>query len=191
MKDKAINILRNMISSWGEADDPDQRSEAVIVEKYLPVIEEALIRVDTLILSHSFKGLSPDVQVIPEDRAWESVTAMCKDNGYPYDVESFSELSDYRTWVRKENDGREDVYTFSVIPSLSNKEYTREVALICCLLERNEVFNGTPFRTFDKMYEVAEKFIEKYPLDIVWGVDVGMEYEETVLEFANNYKFEK
>ena len=47
MKEKAINILRNMISSWGKADDPSKKSEALIVEKYLRIIEQTLNRVDT------------------------------------------------------------------------------------------------------------------------------------------------
>ncbi|NRB65370.1 MAG: hypothetical protein HRU40_20530 [Saprospiraceae bacterium] len=189
MKEKAINILRNMISSWGKADDPSKKSEALIVEKYLRIIEQTLNRVDTLILADSFQGSSPDVQVIPECRAWESVTAMCESNGYPYNVKSFSDLSNYREWVRTQNDGIEDEFTFNIIPSYSNKEYTKELSLICCLIRENEIIKGSLFQSFDEIFCIAQDFIAKYPLNTEWGIE--LEFEQTVLDFARQWVKDK
>ena len=65
-----------------------------------------------------------------------------------------------------------------------------ELSLLCCILRENEVIKETLFNSFDKLFEIAKAFIDKYGINKVeWGVD--MEYEETVLEFASKFEFEK
>jgi hypothetical protein len=65
-------------------------------------------------------------------------------------------------------------------------EKAKELALVAMIMREDEILNGTIFRTFDKLYEVAEKFVEKYGVDeIEWGID--LEYEETVISFGREY----
>ena len=62
----------------------------------------------------------------------------------------------------------------------------KELSLLCCIIRENEIINTTLFQSFDKIFEIAEKFIEEYGIDVVeWGVE--MEYEETVVDFATLY----
>ena len=64
----------------------------------------------------------------------------------------------------------------------------KEMSLLCCIIRENEIINSTLFESFDKIFEIADAFIEKYGVDQVqWGIDFGMEYEETVVEFATLY----
>ena len=61
-----------------------------------------------------------------------------------------------------------------------------ELGLLCCIIRENEIINETLFQSFDKVFEIAEAFIDKYGIDeTVWGID--MEYEETVVAFAKDY----
>ena len=62
----------------------------------------------------------------------------------------------------------------------------KELSLLCCVIRENEIIDSGLFQSFDKIFEIAEKFIEKYGIDDVeWGVE--MEYEETVVDFATIY----
>ena len=62
----------------------------------------------------------------------------------------------------------------------------KELSLICCIIRDNEVINSTLFQSFDKIFEIAEKFIYKYGIDDTqWGVE--MDFEEAVVDFATKY----
>ena len=64
----------------------------------------------------------------------------------------------------------------------------QELGLLCCIIMQEQVIHGTLFQTYDKVFEIAEAFIQKYGIDeTVWGIDEGMEYDETVIEFAKSY----
>lgn len=63
------------------------------------------------------------------------------------------------------------------------KETAKELALISSYIVANDLLNGTVFQTFDKAYELAEKFIEEYPMDFIWGID--REFDEAIEEFVN------
>lgn len=65
--------------------------------------------------------------------------------------------------------------------------FAKEISLLCCVIRENEIIQETMFQSFDKIYEIAQAFIDKYGIDNVWGIDVGMEYETTVVEFAKSY----
>ena len=68
----------------------------------------------------------------------------------------------------------------------TREEFTMEVALVTAILRENEILNGTIFQTFDRLYEIALAFVDKYGVnDIVWGIE--MEYEETVYAFGVEY----
>lgn len=66
-----------------------------------------------------------------------------------------------------------------------SKEEAKEVALVTAIIIREDVFLGTVFQTFDKAYDVALKFVEKYPPDTLWD---DLEYDETILAFTQNFK---
>ena len=66
----------------------------------------------------------------------------------------------------------------------------KELSMLCCIIRDNEIFGGTLFKNFDKIFEIAKAFVEEYGVDkIPWGIE--MEYEDTVIHFATNYKKEK
>ena len=69
-------------------------------------------------------------------------------------------------------------------------ELAKELALIVAILRENEVLSGTLFNTFDQLFTIAEKFVETYGLDdSQWGIEVGRDFEEAVVEFGNNFTF--
>ena len=75
---------------------------------------------------------------------------------------------------------------------MTNEELiSEELALVCCFIMSNDMLGGTIMQTLDKTYVIAQKFIEKYPLDTKWGIDVDLEYEETIVEFVENYLTEE
>jgi hypothetical protein len=39
------------------------------------------------------------------------------------------------------------------------------------------------FNSIDRAYELAEKFVDKYPPETIWGVEEDMEYEEVLYKF--------
>lgn len=63
------------------------------------------------------------------------------------------------------------------------KETAKELALISSYIVANDLLNGTVFQTFDTAYELAEQFLEEYPMDFIWGID--REFDETIEEFVN------
>ena len=67
----------------------------------------------------------------------------------------------------------------------------KELALVTAIIINEDILNGTLFQTFDTAYHIAEKFVSKYGYDentyqIEWGVDA--EFDETVIDFASNYR---
>jgi len=68
----------------------------------------------------------------------------------------------------------------------------KELALLTCVIQHNELLNGTMWHTFDKSFEIAKAFVEKYPISTVWGEDetehsMMGDYEETVVQFTEDY----
>ena len=61
----------------------------------------------------------------------------------------------------------------------------KELSLICCLIREEEIIDESLFQSFDKVFEIARAFVQKYGLDNEWGVD--NDYESTVIEFATHY----
>jgi hypothetical protein len=59
---------------------------------------------------------------------------------------------------------------------------SKELSLISSYIISNNLLNGTIFQTFDKAYDLAEKFLIKYPLDTEWGID--KEWDETIEKFV-------
>ena len=64
------------------------------------------------------------------------------------------------------------------------KEKAKELALLTSFIIHQDVLGGTLFQTFDKAYELAQMFLDQYPLDTPWGIE--MEYEDTIIDFLNN-----
>lgn len=87
------DILENMIMSWGEADDPDQRTEAKVVEFcMLPIIknyDEIIERALVIGMELAHKENMSDVQ------KWEKGVSIAKefnrDFPFDYDWEAHSE----------------------------------------------------------------------------------------------------
>ncbi len=79
---------------------------------------------------------------------------------------------------------------------MTDKE-AKEVALVTALIIREDIFMGTVFQTFDKAYETAIKFVDRYPPDLDWGVDdirdadgnlITHDWDEAVINFARKFK---
>mgnify|MGYP003112996895 FL=1 len=64
-----------------------------------------------------------------------------------------------------------------------SNEKAKELALLTSFIIKEDVLGGTLFQTFDKAYELAHKFIDQYPLDTQWGIEI--EYEDTIIDFLN------
>jgi hypothetical protein len=70
----------------------------------------------------------------------------------------------------------------------SNWSREQELGLLCCIIMQESIVHGTLFQTYEKVFEIAKAFIDKYGVDeTTWGIDIGMEYEETVIQFAIKY----
>tara|TARA_Y100000004_G_scaffold31271_1_gene32711 strand:+ start:1092 stop:1298 length:207 start_codon:yes stop_codon:yes gene_type:complete len=67
-----------------------------------------------------------------------------------------------------------------------SNEKAKELALLTSFIIKEDVLGGTLFQTFDKAYELAHKFIDQYPLDTQWGIEI--EYEDTIIDFLNKNK---
>lgn len=63
-----------------------------------------------------------------------------------------------------------------------DKETARELALITSYIIRKNLLNGSVLNTFDTAYDVAQEFMEKFPLNTKWGVE--LQWEEEVEEFV-------
>ena len=66
-----------------------------------------------------------------------------------------------------------------------SKEEAKEVALVTAVIIHEDVFMGSVYQTFDKAYDVASKFVEKYPPNTHWD---DLEYDETIVAFAQRFK---
>ena len=62
----------------------------------------------------------------------------------------------------------------------------KELAFLCSYINGMNVLVGSIFRTFDKSFEIAERFIDKYPLETSWGEN-KLEYDETIEQFVTQY----
>jgi hypothetical protein len=68
------------------------------------------------------------------------------------------------------------------------EQQAKEHALIVAVLIREDILKGSVFFSFDKCWEIAKDFVEKYPPDTKWGIGEGFdEYDETVIDFAKQY----
>ena len=65
-----------------------------------------------------------------------------------------------------------------------DKETAKELALVTAIIIREDRLGGSLYQTFDRAYSLAKAFVEKYPVDMEWGVE--LEYEETIIGFLNN-----
>lgn len=63
-----------------------------------------------------------------------------------------------------------------------DKETAKELALITSYIIRKNLLNGGVLNTFDTAYDVAQEFMEKFPLNTKWGVE--LQWEEEVEEFV-------
>lgn len=63
-----------------------------------------------------------------------------------------------------------------------DKETAKELALITSYIIRKNLLNGSVINTFDTAYDIAQEFMEKFPLNTKWGVE--LQWEEEVEEFV-------
>jgi hypothetical protein len=68
------------------------------------------------------------------------------------------------------------------------KEEAKELAIVTAYIQANQYLNhnGSFFNTIDQAFEIAEKFVEKFPpveYNGKWGLDEVGEYEEVLDEF--------
>ena len=63
----------------------------------------------------------------------------------------------------------------------------KELALITAVILQEDILSGSLFQTFDKAYEIATEFIKIHPEDKNWEGS-GLDYDETIIDYANNYK---
>ena len=67
-------------------------------------------------------------------------------------------------------------------------ELAKELALATAFIIHSDLLGGTIFQTFDRAYEIAEKFVEKYPLETKWGIGEDLlEYDEEVEKFTREF----
>lgn len=57
----------------------------------------------------------------------------------------------------------------------------KDIAIATSYFLSYEELNGTFFSCIDKCYDMAVTFVEKYPPETKWGID--LEYEETLYKF--------
>ena len=78
-----------------------------------------------------------------------------------------------------------------------SNEQAKEVALVTALIIREDILMGTVFQTFDKAYEIAVRFVDRYPPNLDWGVDdirdadgnlITHDWDEAVINFARKFK---
>jgi len=71
------------------------------------------------------------------------------------------------------------------------EELAKELALTVSVIMREDKLNGTIMQTFDDGYEIAKKFVEKYPLNTDWEQvreKINLDWDELVVEFYNENK---
>jgi len=67
----------------------------------------------------------------------------------------------------------------------------RELALTVAVIINEDILGGTINQTFDKAWEIANKFIIKYPLDTDWEKvrdETDLDFDETIIKFTKNYQ---
>lgn len=62
------------------------------------------------------------------------------------------------------------------------EDYQKDIAFVVGLIHENS--HGEFLANFDVYYDIAVKFVDKYPPNISWE---GQDIEETVVEFLNDY----
>lgn len=67
---------------------------------------------------------------------------------------------------------------------LDAEDYQKDLAFVVGLIHKNS--QGKFLANFDVYYDIALKFVDKYPPDTDWE-DSDLDIEETVVEFLNNY----
>lgn len=63
--------------------------------------------------------------------------------------------------------------------------YQKDISFVAGLIHENS--HGKFLANFDVYYDIAVKFVDKYPPNISWE---GQDIEETVVEFLNDYNNE-
>jgi hypothetical protein len=67
------------------------------------------------------------------------------------------------------------------LPDLDS--YQKDVAVATAYFSSLYELNDSFFNSINKAYELAIKFVEKYPVDTKWGIIDDLEYEETLYAF--------
>jgi hypothetical protein len=66
-------------------------------------------------------------------------------------------------------------------------QQAKEQALTAAIIIREDLLLGTVNQVFDKVWEIAKKFVEKYPIDTDWEEireTTNLDWEETIIEFT-------
>lgn len=68
--------------------------------------------------------------------------------------------------------------------------HIHDVAVTAQMLQECNDYDSV-LESVDRMYEMANAFIKKYPTDTKWGIDEDLEWEETISKFytENDLKF--
>ena len=108
--------------------------------------------------------------------------------GWKPDIEGENEVSIHKC-TQCENEFEVE-WDYSVItdPDAENTSEARakELSLVTAFLRNEGILDGTLFRTFDDLYEIALAFVEKYGVgEIAWGID--LDFEETLYAFSEEY----
>lgn len=68
------------------------------------------------------------------------------------------------------------------------EDLAKELALVTAFIIHSDLLGGTIFGTFDKAYEIAHLFVEKYPLNTMWGIGEGLlEFDDEIYRFTGGY----
>lgn len=59
----------------------------------------------------------------------------------------------------------------------------KDIAIATAYFQSLFVERESFFNSIDKAYELAIKFVDKYPFETKWGIDEDLEYEETLYKF--------
>jgi hypothetical protein len=84
-------------------------------------------------------------------------------------------------WAHSFLDGKATQIMYTI------KAHVREVAVTAQMFQSfNE--HDSAINSVDRMIEMAEKFIEEYPIDTKWGIEEGLEWEETLYAFYTKHE---
>ncbi len=67
-----------------------------------------------------------------------------------------------------------------------NPTYQKDIAIATAYFVSELENNSSFFNVIDKAYELAIKFVDKYPPGTEWGIEKNLEYEETLHKFLTN-----